>query len=86
MSMQTTYRQACPSEHILFLVNSLSATSDLDLDSSHMCRSMRKPTLWTLRNVSTKISLRTPRRLIRFDTFRLWGIDIQSNDSTEGET
>ena len=38
-----------------------------------MSRSTRNPTLWTLRNVSTQISMRSPRRLIRADTFRLRG-------------
>ena len=33
----------------------------------------RKPTVWPLRNVSTQIRLRCPRRLIRVDTFRLRG-------------
>ena len=47
----------------------------------HMSRSARKPTLWTLSNISTQISLRIPRRLIRADSFRLWGIEIKSNDS-----
>ena len=36
----------------------------------------RKPTLWSLRNLSTQISLRSPRRLIRADTFRLRVIDV----------
>ena len=35
-----------------------------------------KPTLWTLRNVSTQISLRILHRLIRADTFRLRGIEV----------
>ena len=37
-----------------------------------------KPTLWTLRNVSTQIRLRSPRRLIRVDTFRLRGDNSNS--------
>ena len=36
----------------------------------------RKPTLWTMRNVSTQISLRRPRRLIRADTFHHRGIEV----------
>ena len=36
-----------------------------------MNRSSRKPTLWTLRKVSTRISLSMPRRLTWTDTFRL---------------
>ena len=36
-----------------------------------MSRPTRKPTLWTLRKVSTRISLSLPRRLIPVDTFRL---------------
>ena len=47
-----------------------------------MSRPTRHPTLWPLRNVSTHISrLRSPRRLIRADTFRLRGIQVWSNDS-----
>ena len=40
-----------------------------------------------MRNVSAQISLRSPRRLIRADTFRLRVIDVKSNDvkSTGGE-
>ena len=34
-----------------------------------MSRPARKPTLWTLRKVSTRISLRNPRMLTRTDTF-----------------
>ena len=41
-----------------------------------MSRPARKPTLWPMRNVSTQISLRSPRRLIRADTFRLKGIEV----------
>ena len=41
-----------------------------------MSRSTRKPTLLTLRNVSTQISLRSPRRLIQADTFRLNGVEV----------
>ena len=36
-----------------------------------MSRPPRKPTLWTLRKVSTRIRLDMPRRLNRTDTFRL---------------
>ena len=36
-----------------------------------MSRPARKPTLWTLRKVSTRISLNMPRRLTRADTFCL---------------
>ena len=40
---------------------------------AHMSRPARKPTLWTLRKVYTRISLSMPRRLSRTDTFRiLW--------------
>ena len=46
-----------------------------------MIRSTRKPTLCTLRNVSTKIRLHSSHRLIRADIFRIRGIDVQSNDS-----
>ena len=42
----------------------------------HMSRSMRKPALWTLRNVSIRISLRSLLRLIRADVFRLKGIEV----------
>ena len=38
----------------------------------------RKPLLWTLRNLSNRISLRTPRRLIRADTFHIRGIDLHA--------
>ena len=38
-----------------------------------LSRPARKPTLWSLRNVSTRISMPSPRRLIRAETFRLWG-------------
>ena len=46
--------------------------------------------IWTLRNVSTQISLRSPRRQIRVEIFRLRRIEVYSNDSwnrksTEGE-
>ena len=37
----------------------------------NMSHSTRKPTLLTLRNVSTRISLSIPRRLTRIDTFCL---------------
>ena len=37
-----------------------------------MSRPTRKSTVWTLRKVSTRISLRMPRRLIRANTFRLF--------------
>ena len=37
-------------------------------------RSTRKPALWTLRNVSSRIRVRNPRRLIRVDTFRLHNV------------
>ena len=36
-----------------------------------MSRPARKPTLWTLRKVSTRISLSMPHRLTRIDTSRL---------------
>ena len=42
----------------------------------HMSRSTRKPTVWTLCNVSTQISLRDHRRLVRADTFRIMGIEV----------
>ena len=35
----------------------------------YMSRLARKPTVWTLRKVSSQISLSMPRRLIRIDTF-----------------
>ena len=41
-----------------------------------MSRSTRKPTLGTLRNVSTRISLSMPRRLTRTDTFRSCGFSV----------
>ena len=47
----------------------------------YMSRSTRKTTLLTLRNVSTQISLRSPRRLIRVCTFRPRGIKVYRNDS-----
>ena len=36
---------------------------------NHMSRPARKSTLWTLRNVSSRISLSLPCRLTRIDTF-----------------
>ena len=39
-------------------------------------RSTRKPLQRTLRNVSTQISMCSPRRLIRADTFRLREIEV----------
>ena len=36
-----------------------------------MSRPSRKPTLWTQRKVSTRISLSMPHTLTRVDTFRL---------------
>ena len=39
--------------------------------ANDMSCSTRKPKLWTLRKVSTRISLSMPRRLTRTDTFRL---------------
>ena len=58
--------------------------ADLDANQSrmvtkvrqHESRSTRKPTLWTLRNVSTQISLRRQHMLIRADTFHLGGIEV----------
>ena len=41
-----------------------------------LSRPARKQTLWTLRNVSTHISLRSPRRLIWADTFCLRWIEV----------
>ena len=38
---------------------------------AYLSRPTRKPTSWPLRNVSTRIGLRVPRRLTRIDTFRL---------------
>ena len=46
------------------------------LANLYMSRLAGKPTLWSLRNVSNQSSLRSPRRLIRADTFRLRGIDV----------
>ena len=44
----------------------------------HMSRSMRKPTLWSLRYVSTQISMRSQRRLIQADSYRLnWDRGIE---------
>ena len=37
----------------------------------YMSGSARKPTLWTLRKVSTRISISTPHKLTRTDMFRL---------------
>ena len=37
----------------------------------YMSRSVRKPTLWTLRKVSTRISISMPLTLTRTDLFRL---------------
>ena len=59
----------------------------------HISRFTSKPTVWTLRrlrNVSTHISLGSPRRLFRDDIIRLSGIDVYNNDawnrkSTAGE-
>ena len=42
----------------------------------HLSRSARKRTLWLLRNVSTQISLRSPRKLIRADALRLRGVEV----------
>ena len=42
----------------------------------NMSRSTRKPTLWALRNVSDQISMRSPRRLIRANTFRRRGKEV----------
>ena len=47
----------------------------------YLSRSKRKPTLRTLRNISTQISLRSIYRLIRVDTFHLRGIGVYINDS-----
>ena len=44
--------------------------------SLHMSRSMRKPTFWTLRKVSTRVSLSIPCRLTRTDTVRLQWIFV----------
>ena len=46
-------------------------------DEANISRSTRKPAVWTLLNVSTKVSLPSPRMLIRSDTFRLRGIDYR---------
>ena len=43
---------------------------------TYMSRSIEKTTVWTLRNVSTLVSLRSSHRLIRVDTFRLRGIEL----------
>ena len=42
---------------------------------AEMSRPVWKLTQWSLRNVSTQISLRIPHMLIRADTFRLNGIE-----------
>ena len=47
----------------------------VELECNMSC-STRKPSVWTLRNVSNQISLRSPRRQIRADTFRLRGIEV----------
>ena len=51
----------------IFLITFLEINRT-NLDMSHPTR---KPTLWTLRKLSTRISLSMPRRLSRTDTFRL---------------
>ena len=55
--------------------NNLHISIRLDCNTL-LRRSTRKPTLWTLRNVSTWISLRIPLRLIRADTFRHRDIQV----------
>ena len=47
------------------------ANLSYSVNTKQMSRSTRKPTLWNLRKVSTRISLSMPRRLTRTDTFRL---------------
>ena len=47
----------------------------------NMSRPARKRTLRPLRNVSTTISQRSPRRLIWADTFRLRGIEVKNHYS-----
>ena len=54
--------------HHNYWLNIQVADINSDLYMSHPAR---KPTLWTQRNVSTRISLSMPRRLTRIDTFRL---------------
>ena len=46
-----------------------------------MSRPARKPTWWLLHNLSSQISLRIPRRLIRVKTFRLRVIEVQEAKS-----
>ena len=48
----------------------------------HMSCPTRKPTMWTLRKVSTRFSLSMPCRLTRTDTFRiLWIVCFKSHYS-----
>ena len=50
-----------------------------------MSRPARKPTLWTLRKVTTRISLSMPRRLTRTSTFRLlWIFNFRNHYSDLG--
>ena len=53
-------------------------------DSLHeMGRLARKPTVWSLRKVSTRISLTMPGRRTRIDTFRLLWIFCFRNHSLQ---
>ena len=52
------------------------------IQTLHLSRTARNPTVWTLRNVSTRISLSIPYRLIRTGTFRLlWIFCIRNHYS-----
>ena len=62
--------------------------SNLSFSNKYMSCSTSKPTLWTLRNVSTQISLHSPPRqnwADRPDTFHIRGIEVQSIIISETE-
>ena len=60
--------------HYFALMFTMSSDEDC-----HTSRPATKPALWTLRKVSTLISLSMPRRLIRTDSFRLMWIFCYRN-------
>ena len=68
-STQSRYSLPCPSTCTSFL--NASVVAHYKEMCLYISRSVRKPTIWTLRKVSTQISLSMPRRLTRTDTFRL---------------
>ena len=74
MSVLSVYIELANGEHVttsaIHVVYTHNATNYLTR-IIHVSRPARKPILRHLRNVSTQISLRYPRRLIRADTFRL---------------